>query len=63
MVSFKPDSYDLRSVSKSIVGLLYGIALAAGKVPAPEDALMRCFRIRRLLRPERSRWSCIMCCR
>jgi CubicO group peptidase (beta-lactamase class C family) len=43
-VSFKPDTlHDLRSVSKSIVGLLYGIALAAGKVPAPEDQLMQSF--------------------
>ena len=44
VVSFKPDTlHDLRSVSKSIVGLLYGIALAAGKVPAPEDPLMKSF--------------------
>jgi CubicO group peptidase (beta-lactamase class C family) len=44
VVSFKPDTlHDLRSVSKSIVGLLYGIALAAGKVPAPEDPLMQSF--------------------
>lgn len=31
--------HDLRSVTKSIVGMLYGIALAGGKVPPPEAKL------------------------
>src|SRR5882672_12969633 len=31
--------HDLRSVTKSMVGMLYGIALADGKVPAPEARL------------------------
>lgn len=31
--------HDLRSVSKSIVGMVYGIALAEGKVPPPEAKL------------------------
>jgi CubicO group peptidase (beta-lactamase class C family) len=59
VVSFKPDTlHDLRSVSKSIVGLLYGIALTAGKVPAPEAPLMPSFPEYADLAadPERSRW-------
>ncbi|MFY9957368.1 serine hydrolase domain-containing protein [Bradyrhizobium sp.] len=44
VVSFKPDTlHDLRSASKSIVGLVYGIALAAGKVPSPDQPLMQSF--------------------
>jgi CubicO group peptidase (beta-lactamase class C family) len=35
--------HDLRSASKSIVGLLYGIALAAGRVPPPEGPLLAQF--------------------
>jgi CubicO group peptidase (beta-lactamase class C family) len=31
--------HDLRSVTKSLVGMLYGIALAEGKVPPPEAKL------------------------
>lgn len=60
LVSFKPDTpHDLRSVSKSIVGLLYGIALAAGKVPAPEQPLMQFFPEYADLAadPERGRWT------
>jgi CubicO group peptidase (beta-lactamase class C family) len=60
MVSFKPDTlHDLRSVSKSIVVLLYGIALAAGEVPAPEDPLMRAFAEYADLAedPQRKRWT------
>ena len=39
-VRFGPETpHDMRSVSKSIVGLLYGVALAAGRVPAPEAPL------------------------
>jgi CubicO group peptidase (beta-lactamase class C family) len=60
MVSFKPDTlHDLRSASKSIVGLLYGIALAAGKVPAPDAPLMQSFPEYADLAadPERARWT------
>ena len=43
-VRFGPEVlHDLRSVSKSVVGLLYGIALAAGKVPGPEVPLLDVF--------------------
>ncbi|HEU0146710.1 MAG: hypothetical protein V7634_3753 [Bradyrhizobium sp.] len=43
-VAFAPDVlHDLRSVSKSVVGLAYGIALAAGKVPPPEAGLYEQF--------------------
>jgi CubicO group peptidase (beta-lactamase class C family) len=39
-VTFGPAAlHDLRSVTKSIVGMLYGIALAGGKVPPPEAKL------------------------
>jgi CubicO group peptidase (beta-lactamase class C family) len=43
-VTFNPDTlHDLRSASKSIVGLLYGIALADRKVPPPEAPLFASF--------------------
>jgi CubicO group peptidase (beta-lactamase class C family) len=43
-IAFKADTlHDLRSVSKSIVGLLYGIALADGKVPPPDAPLFASF--------------------
>lgn len=40
-VDFGPDTlHDLRSVTKSILGLLYGIARAQEKVPSPEHRLL-----------------------
>jgi CubicO group peptidase (beta-lactamase class C family) len=59
-VVFKPDTlHDLRSVSKSIVGLLYGIALADGKVPPPEARLFASFTEYADLAadPARNRWT------
>ena len=48
--------HDLRSCSKSIVALLYGIALQQGKVPAPEASLLSGFsEYRDLADEERSR--------
>jgi CubicO group peptidase (beta-lactamase class C family) len=44
VVTFGPEVlHDLRSVSKSVVSLLYGIALADGKVPPPEAKLYEQF--------------------
>lgn len=44
IVAFNADElHDLRSVSKSIVGLLYGIALAEGLVPKPDAPLIALF--------------------
>jgi CubicO group peptidase (beta-lactamase class C family) len=43
-VSFGPETlHDLRSVTKSVVGLLYGIALDRGLVPAPDAPLLAQF--------------------
>ncbi|MFE1600798.1 serine hydrolase domain-containing protein [Methylobacterium sp. ID0610] len=43
-VGFGPETlHDLRSVSKSVVGLLYGIALARGQVPPPQAPLSAAF--------------------
>jgi CubicO group peptidase (beta-lactamase class C family) len=40
IVTFAPDvAHDLRSVTKGLVGLLYGIALGEGKVPSPDAKL------------------------
>ncbi|MEU8246421.1 serine hydrolase domain-containing protein [Nonomuraea sp. NPDC048916] len=43
-VTFEPDTlHDVRSVTKSVVALLYGIALADGLVPEPGESLLRQF--------------------
>ncbi len=43
-VTFGPEvKHDLRSVTKSIVSLLYGIALGEGHVPAPDRPLLEHF--------------------
>jgi CubicO group peptidase (beta-lactamase class C family) len=43
-VQFKADTpHDMRSVTKSIVGLLYGIALSQDRVPAPDQSLLAQF--------------------
>ncbi|MEV0968350.1 serine hydrolase domain-containing protein [Microtetraspora glauca] len=43
-VRFTPETpHDVRSVTKSVVGLLYGIALADGRVPEPHEPLLRHF--------------------
>ena len=43
-IKFEPDTrHDLRSVTKSIVSLLYGIALADGKVPGLDQPLLAQF--------------------
>lgn len=59
-VAFGPDTlHDLRSVSKSIVGLLYGIALEQGKVPPPDAPLLDAFPAHGDLAtdPTRARWT------
>src|SRR5262249_1816145 len=43
-VTFGPDTlHDVRSVSKSVTALLYGVALGLGLVPAPEEPLLAAF--------------------
>ena len=43
-VVFGPDSkHDIRSITKSVVGLLYGIALERGKVPAIDQPVVASF--------------------
>jgi hypothetical protein len=51
-----PDTlHDLRSVTKSIVGLLYGIALSKGLVPSLSEPLIARFRGARGFGPRRPR--------
>jgi CubicO group peptidase (beta-lactamase class C family) len=59
-IAFNADTlHDLRSVSKSVVGLLYGIALADGKVPPPDAPLLASFPEYTDLAadPARNRWT------
>ena len=59
-IAFNADTlHDLRSVSKSVVGLLYGIALADGKVPSPDAPLLASFPEYTDLAadPARNRWT------
>jgi len=43
-IAFGPETlHDMRSVTKSVVGLLYGIALGQKKVPAPDQPLLASF--------------------
>ncbi|GAA3509619.1 CubicO group peptidase (beta-lactamase class C family) [Streptosporangium album] len=43
-VDFGPETlHDVRSVTKSVVALLYGIALADGMVPEPDEPILRHF--------------------
>ena len=59
-VAFTADTlHDLRSVSKSIVGLLYGIALGDGKVPPPDAPLFASYPEYAALAadPARNRWT------
>lgn len=42
-VVFGPEKNHVRSITKSVVGLLHGIALAEGKVPGPDEPLLQSF--------------------
>ncbi len=59
-VAFGPDTlHDMRSVTKSIVAVLYGIALSLGRVPPPEAPLLAQFPEYADLAtdPRRARWT------
>ncbi|GHB49139.1 hypothetical protein GCM10007094_42930 [Pseudovibrio japonicus] len=59
-VRFQGDTlHDLRSVTKSITSLLYGIALSMGKVPAPDAPLLDAFPDYAHLKedPQRASWT------
>ena len=59
-VVFSPErSHELRSITKSMVSLLYGIALRDGKVPSPDQPLLAQFPQYTDLpdREQRSRWT------